>query len=422
MRYEKSAYYPPKKLRKERIDLSDPASWENVRVLPYHMRVAKEGLVCGEGFVEVGSVTVATRVFAAGGKLFSYNAATGDLYDFYEKVRFNVKDLADVCVGYGESGYMRLFFLGEQEVHYSEGGSTVRLLSQRTGGCAAAMHRERLFFVNGSRVCYTAALGLEAENGERSPDGYGYADFTSADGDFVGIAPYRDRLYLFRERGVLELRADGEALNFSAAVLPYACGTVVKGSVARCGDKLVFLTDQGLYYYDGSFHRAENAYTDEFTPVEPAQACACGNIYYTIVDHAGERKVYAYDFFAGYGRYILAEQLLSISAWGGSLYLLAGGRIIVLTEKGGAPFGGAHNTVTLVFSPKRSERLVSFCLYGTSYKYAVQMGKSYSGVVPQRRIYVGSACKDARSFTVEMSDREDVLEAVELEWRDLNDD
>ena len=101
----------------------------------------------------------------------------------------------------------------------------------------------------GETLSYSAPLA--PSDWERRADGAGSIVLPSAGGAIGTLVPYRGRLLLFRERGITALAAPGDFLDFEAEEIPYACGKLIPSSVAACGSRVLFCTEEGGFLAQG---------------------------------------------------------------------------------------------------------------------------------------------------------------------------
>ncbi len=197
------------------------------------------------------------------------------------------------------------------------------------GGVCGAVHGERLFLGNGSRLSWSAPLDpADATEGARLA---GHTDLPSADGEILAAISFEDELYLFREGGIARLGVRGDPLAFTAVHLPVPSG-IVKGSVRKCGGKVFFLTQDGLYAFDGKKCSLAGTFPEglELAETDPA---VCGKKYFAAATYRGEKCIWCAE--DGRGRLIRAraEKLFG----GKKAKLIAEGELFELTERGLPP-------------------------------------------------------------------------------------
>ncbi len=124
------------------------------------------------------------------------------------------------------------------------------LVTDQVGGSCGAAMGERLFVANGDRLYYSAPLDGGDWSQERGKGGW--FDLPSAYGGIVALVPYKDALYLFRERGeITKFVMRGDDLNAKSSSLPALFHDVLPNTCDVCGDRIFFFTDAGLCAFDG---------------------------------------------------------------------------------------------------------------------------------------------------------------------------
>lgn len=200
------------------------------------------------------------------------------------------------------------------------------------GGSCAALHYERLYFGSNRRLYYSEPMVFTALTTNTTYGG-GYIDFADAAGNILEIISFKEKLYLFRERGITAVTAFGDPLNFKTAALPYACGKIVPGSAVNCGERIYFFTENGLYAFDGSLcKKAENAGEDEIDLTATLSAVRFQGGYYAAVQKRdGTRVLYSYDGNTERGRYInYAAELIAAND---TLYFTQGNIVYEFSDR-----------------------------------------------------------------------------------------
>jgi len=269
----------------------------------YAVRLKRSGgrLVPCEGAELFGSFSAEALYRApVSGDIYAY--ADGKLFR-YEGAFYALGELKKPCAvleWFDKNDVLHVYAVDEERV-YELLESSISVIKNACGGTCAAIHYERLFTAKGHRVYYSDAL--DVSGWEHSYDGAGYFDLPSDKGDIIAFQPYKEKLYLFRERGIDRLRALGDNLNFQAVELPFFCGEIRKNSVSPCGEELAFFTENGLYLFNGDVcRRAEGSGDFLVGEGEIAAASADGKYYAAVPLRRGGRDilVYSYDEKSGY--------------------------------------------------------------------------------------------------------------------------
>lgn len=214
-------------------------------------------------------------------------------------------------------------------------------------GAASSICRafgERLFFVEPPyTVRYCAPLS-EADY-EDSADEGGYIEFPSGEGKIVALESLGEKLYVFRERGIFSLSALGAARDFVAKKAEYGGGEIFTGSVGRCGERIWFLAENGVYAFDGK--KAERVCENlSVKPIGTGQVCEQaaygGKFFLRFKDSKGKEKLIVGDDETGLG-YFSSSSARAFSVTEQGLLCFADGKIqkaaIAEADGGSLPTG-----------------------------------------------------------------------------------
>ncbi len=348
MRYDKALYAPQEEFLSERVDLLKPKDGQKVSL--FHMRPSDTGVVCGEGYSAVLTLPVgATRLYVLDDGIYAYEQAQKALYNVISRSMISgiASEPRALLPHATEDGTKGMYCVEGGAVRYLRSG-TVQGASTVGGDCAA-MHHGRLFVASGTRLRFSAPFSTAGLlQAERDPDGAGYIDFEDGKGSILALVPFRGKLYLLFERGIMRMRAEGEALDFGAAEMPFRGGKILRGSVADVGNRICYMTQDGLFSYDGSCDYHDTP--EEVDLSLPVSAYACNGKYAAAVTlRSGKKALYLYDFARKERRYLLAEGLLA----GDGEYFLAGAGVYRLTERG-LPLGEDCSAEIALCSPPRA--------------------------------------------------------------------
>ena len=114
------------------------------------------------------------------------------------------------------------------------------------------LHYERLFVtVDGEKNAVWFSDDLDPTNWDASLAGGGFIQMVDERGALNKVISYLNYVYVFRDYGISRITAYGAQTDFSVSNLFVSSGRIFPGSVALCGDAVVFLADDGLYMFDG---------------------------------------------------------------------------------------------------------------------------------------------------------------------------
>lgn len=114
------------------------------------------------------------------------------------------------------------------------------------------IHLERAFAVTSSQPYKLwFSSNLNPSDWSISQDGGGYIEFSKDNGELKKVVSFLGYVYLFREYGIERITAYADQSEFENRTV-YACNDrIFPNTVAVCGDKIIFMSDTGLHYFDG---------------------------------------------------------------------------------------------------------------------------------------------------------------------------
>ena len=185
-----------------------------------------------------------------------------------------------------------------------------------------AFHDGRLFSVAGQRMQWSAA-GVYADvwpNEFENPDG-----LVDGLGDVTGLATFARSLIVFKRSGIYSMQVVDDDVY---AASPYPGGVGALGGIASAGNFVVFLSDDGLWMFDGENLRRLSGAVDGFfvgdVPFssEPQRVKAvfntANNQYRLFYSSTGESLVYdraLYVDLTGYTYDVSGEEKKDVSFW-----------------------------------------------------------------------------------------------------------
>lgn len=112
------------------------------------------------------------------------------------------------------------------------------------------MHKGRCFALTGkdNRVYFSS---LENPTCFEDDQGGGWLAFDERGGKCVALAVVANKLCVFRQHSVEMVVATADRRDMSVSSLSFACGRLYGNTVASNGNEAVFLTDWGLWSFDG---------------------------------------------------------------------------------------------------------------------------------------------------------------------------
>lgn len=265
---------------------------QNVFVLPSEGNIKKlMSYTYGSG--TANNCSQILFIYASDGYLYKYSATDGIIKtNIYfsappEGINYRTPQGEDI-----------MLFIGKPYSYKFDGTTFVyNIMSSVPSSSCAAVHYERLFVVDSSydaKVCFSAALDIE--DWESGIQKSGYVEAYDDVGKILKMFSLNNRLYLMRERGITRFRALGDNLNFSVKRVNVFTGKINGESCCLCGSKIAFLSDSGIYLFNGE--KSERICDELFMRTEEILSCACffKNRYFVAVKlKSGERATLCID-------------------------------------------------------------------------------------------------------------------------------
>jgi len=114
------------------------------------------------------------------------------------------------------------------------------------------VHYERLFAtVDGEKSSVWFSDDLDPTNWDISLEEAGYIEIIGEKGSLQKVIKFLDYVYIFRSYGISRLTAYSEQTDFSVVTLFVSSGKIIPETVTVCGDRILFLAEDGLYCFDG---------------------------------------------------------------------------------------------------------------------------------------------------------------------------
>ena len=115
-----------------------------------------------------------------------------------------------------------------------------------------ALHYERLFVT--SREDPTKVFfsdDLDPTNFEIGTDKGGFIELLDERGEMNLVISFAGYVYIFRDHGITRVTAYADQAEFSVTNLFVSAGRIYPESIARCGDRILFVASDGVYAFDG---------------------------------------------------------------------------------------------------------------------------------------------------------------------------
>lgn len=149
-------------------------------------------------------------------------------------------------------------------------------------------HAERIFaVVEEKRNSLWFSDDFDPFNWNVSISEGGYINFDGTLGGVNAIKSFRDYLYVFCDYGIYRLSAFSDQTQFSLKKLYCACGQIYPKSIVDCGDKLAFVSSDGIYFFDGSNVSRYNVETRKLfeSGFDSVSGAYCNHKYYISINN-----------------------------------------------------------------------------------------------------------------------------------------
>ncbi len=138
-------------------------------------------------------------------------------------------------------------------------------------------HYERLFATTSTNKRQVRfSKDFDITNWEETSDAGGFIELVDARGNINKVLSLNDYVYLIRDFGISRLSAYGDQSEFSVTHICHSSNLIYGNTAVVCGDRIVYLSTDGLYYCTGSsVHKYNIKINDLFDKTALNNACAC---------------------------------------------------------------------------------------------------------------------------------------------------
>ena len=309
MRYAKKIAVPFAQRQRVRL----PAEkWKNYGLTLNHLRPRNGALVLAEGASKAYSTDNGSEY------LIATQSQLVTLYPYFKRIRLLMQNrqwlLPDIMEAEDyvlPSGVRILYILTKNSLNYDENASLSGYL-KKPGGYSMAVHKDRIFFAGTDGKLYWSFAYPDRGFRSTGTQESGTVDLIDQSlGAVVRVFSLGENLLLFHERGLQRLEGTADPLTFRLVRTGVEYKTIHGKSVARCGVKAWFFTDDGLYATDGfTAERVKNAAEGEIDLTASVHGSSYGGEYYAALTRRdGLRQAYCYDRVYESGRFIGLESI-----------------------------------------------------------------------------------------------------------------
>lgn len=295
--------------------------------------------------------------------LFRYNRGTGtwvDLYHYTDDMDADIFDFLKVKIGNTET---LLVGNGLEPILKWEGGtSSIAAFGSAQGLSNKAVNFLELYFgrlfaagdqEHPARLYWSQAPGdgrtIEDWSADESSENVsgGHVEVGTDSDPITGLFAMSNQLLIFKRDKLYRLLGDRPS-NYRIVPVEAALTQPIHTACVLYGDRLFFLTDRGLYFYDGQTVRSTLHGTDllpllEKVDFSAAASAACGDtLYFAVKEYSTSVHndlVIEYDVLRDCFLLRRGFQAVDLMSCYGTLYILTGrGEVAILNE--GATYGG----------------------------------------------------------------------------------
>ncbi len=115
------------------------------------------------------------------------------------------------------------------------------------------IHYERAFAtVHGEGISLWFSKSLDPTDWSISAQSGGYIEFADKGGKLTKAVSFMGYLYVFREYAIERVSALAEQTEFNVKKVYTSTDKIFHNTIAVCGECIIFLSESGLYYFDGA--------------------------------------------------------------------------------------------------------------------------------------------------------------------------
>lgn len=143
-----------------------------------------------------------------------------------------------------------LFSSNSDEIRVYD-GSSIYTVSGSPCVSSMCIHYERLFGCGGGNTLWFSD-DLDPTNWSISSTEAGYIEMADDRGELQKVVSFADYVYVFRQYGIARVSAYSTQTEFSVTQLYVTSGKIYPETVAICGNKVLFMSEDGIFAFDGA--------------------------------------------------------------------------------------------------------------------------------------------------------------------------
>lgn len=198
--------------------------------------------------------------------------------DKFKKIVNLIASGKDCSACYRYNGVDLFLASSERGFFYTYDGTTLKKIESAPNMTSMCVHAERIFAtVAGEQNKVWFSADFNPENWKVSGDGAGYVDFDDEGGKVIKVVKFLNYVYVFRDFGIERMTAFGAQTDFSVSKIYTASARIYPDTIVTLGDRIIFLTEEGLKCLDG--YNVTNVFKDlnDFLSKDKRSAVATGS-------------------------------------------------------------------------------------------------------------------------------------------------
>jgi hypothetical protein len=217
------------------------------------------------------------------------------------------------------------------------------------------MHNERLFVADADGQNLRFSDDLDPTNWNSSLSEGGSIELVDDKGRINKVVSFLNYLFIFRDYGICRLSAGASQTEFKVTNLFVTSGRIYPDTVALCGDRIIFLSGDGLFSFDGYSVKKIFENLDGMLLASPSAVAGYGSGKYYLavkINQTGEpfgcetgefvnNGVLAFDVNTGDYSIMRGADVNGFAVSGSRVLTLCNGKVGQITKEGATYFGTA---------------------------------------------------------------------------------
>lgn len=185
----------------------------------------------------------------ANGKIYSANPYIDEEFSLVPDLKFSSPPIA---VRYNYNGENVIIFSADGIMKIYD-GKNVQTVTDAPCITSMCIHSERLFATEGGekrRLWFSD--DFDPSNWNVSLQDAGFIDFKDERGSLLKVFSFGGYVYLFRNYGINRITAYGDQTAYEVEGICSSSGKIFGDSITVCGDRIIYLAEDGFYLFSGS--------------------------------------------------------------------------------------------------------------------------------------------------------------------------